>query len=283
MFNKQKIFKYIEERHLKDGGYFFARVEPASGLDTFLAVRTLHALGLSPKHPELIFKFWETEDTAGNLRDITGLYFATQTLKMLDFPITAFVKYKDFLIKTYHRADFFQHKPVTLTGNTFGLTETGVASIYIDIIEGEAKSVYYLVKLLKDLHIPFDTHMALKYVKQIRNSDGGFGSMKGSQTATTMFCLKILNLIDNEPKNQSTTITFLQKELHFALYLEDYYYAIRSLILLREPILEKEKILIFLHEAYRGNGGFSRSQFIGISSIEYTYMAVAILKALHTI
>ena len=107
--------------------------------------------------------------------------------------------------------------------------------------------------------------------------------MKGSQTATTMFCLKILNLIDNEPKNQSTTITFLQKELHFALYLEDYYYAIRSLILLREPILEKEKILIFLHEAYRGNGGFSRSQFIGISSIEYTYMAVAILKALHTI
>jgi hypothetical protein len=70
IFNRQKIAKYIEDCHLTDGGYFFAKVEPSSGLDTYLAVKTLRLLGVKTKNLKSVELFWKQREVEGNINDL---------------------------------------------------------------------------------------------------------------------------------------------------------------------------------------------------------------------
>jgi hypothetical protein len=55
---RRKVVSYIERCHLEDGGYFFARVLPSNGLDTYFAVKSLSILGVEPDRPEAIASFF---------------------------------------------------------------------------------------------------------------------------------------------------------------------------------------------------------------------------------
>ncbi|MCR4394444.1 MAG: hypothetical protein NUV31_08765, partial [Dehalococcoidales bacterium] len=55
---RRDVLGYIERCHLEDGGYFFARISPSSGLDTYFAVKSLSILGVKPDRPEAIADFF---------------------------------------------------------------------------------------------------------------------------------------------------------------------------------------------------------------------------------
>jgi len=270
MFKKSEIYQYLEKRHLKDGGYFFARVLPSSGLDTCLAVKTLGLLGLYPDNPELIIKFWQNEKINGNLDDLNGLFYATQSYKELGYSLEDFKEFRKSLLSAYQNRGFYRKKNIYLPS-------PGIVPVYNDIIEGEAKSAYYLASLLSDLKIDFEKKWLIEYVNALHNKDGGFGSIKGSDVSTTYYCLKILKLL-GQPFPQTGKIgKYLVSQFQSANYLEEYHWAIEGLSLLNRRIPEKNEVFLFLFFCYRSNGGFSRSQFIGIPTIEYTYQAVSIL------
>jgi len=283
MFDKHAIVNYIEDRHLKDGGYFFARVEPSSGLDTYLAVKTLKLLGQKPKYTDSIIKFWQNEERDGNVDDLTGIYFASQTYKELGYPLDHFQKYKDLLLTICQSNSLYAKKTISLKGEKFGLSDSGIVSVYVDMVEGEAKSVYYLLKLLDDLKIDFDSKPFVAYIHSLLNDDGGFGSIKGSESATTYYCLEIQKICRQQFIKQRLVTEYLIEQLHLANYLEEYHWSILGLHLLGKHVPERERVLDFISACYRGNGGFSRSQFIGISSVEYTYQAISTLKVLRAI
>ena len=280
MFNKDEIYNYIEKKHLEDGGYFFAEVVPSSGLDTYLAVKTLNILGFKPRKPEAIISFWKNEEYDGNLDDLNGLFFAYQCHKILGYSLKNFDKYKNLLLTKYQDPELYKKRQVSLAKDEFSLASSSVATVYIDILEGEAKSIYYLITLLTELGISFDKRKFIKYVNSLQNDDGGFGGINGSQTATTLYCLEILNKIEHPFPKEKEIRQYLMHQFLLANYLEEYYWTIEGLALLKREIPDKKKILSFICACYRGNGGFSRSQFMGISTIEYTYYAVSILKQL---
>jgi len=270
MFKKSEIYKYLKKRHLKDGGYFFARVLPSSGLDTYLAVKTLCLLGLRPENPESIIKFWQNEKINGNLDDLNGLFYATQCYKELGYLLEDFKDYRKSLLSAYQNRGFYRKKNIYLPS-------PGLIPVYNDIIEGEAKSAFYLASLLSDLKIDFEKKALIEYASSLQNKDGGFGSIKGSDVSTTYYCLKILELL-GQPFPQTRKIgKYLVNQFQSANYLEEYHWATEGLALLKKKIPDKNEVLLFLFFCYRGNGGFSRSQFIGIPTIEYTYQAVSIL------
>ncbi len=283
MYKIDEIYNYIEERHLDDGGYFFARITPSSGLDTYLAVKTLKLLKRRPKKSESIIHFWENEEKEGNIDDLTGIYFSSQTYRELGYSLRDFQKYKTLLFSVFQNKESYSKKAVSLKGESFGLYDTGIASVYVDMLEGESKNIYYLTRLLVDLGIDFNKQTLVDYVLSRRNSDGGFGSIKGSEVATTYYCLEVLNLISRKIEGVNKIRDYLLHELARANYLEEYHWSIIGLHLLGEHIPDRDRVLSFVEACYRSNGGFSRSQFIGISSIEYTYQAVSTLKVLKAI
>jgi len=271
MFNKKEIIRYLEDCHLEDGGYFFAKITPSSGLDTCLAVKTLKMLGVKPAKIDPIVQFWQDQDTEGNLSDVTGLYFLVETIKALGLPLDNFKKYKNFLesyeLKTENKSDKI-------------LINIEIAPIYADLVDNEAQTIFYLVTLIKDLNCRIDNTLIKTQLNFFQNNDGGFGVMKGSQLATTFYCLNIANLIGYKLKNKDQTERYLFSQLGRINYLEEYYWAVESLVLLGKIIPNKDKIITFLNACKRDNGGFSRSQFMGISTIEYTFQAVSLLKRL---
>jgi len=280
MFSKDEIYRYIEKCHLADGGYFFAQITPSSGLDTCLAIKTLNLLGLKPKNPEAVISFWEIEENEGNLNDLNGLFLAIQSYKDLGYPLNGFEKYKDLLLSFFRNEGFFKIRKYILEKEELSSLDLSIASIYLDILEGESRQVHYLITLLSELGVKFDKKMFVEYVNSLTNDDGGFGSIVGSQASTTYYCLEILNVAAQLDNRVSKIDLFLTQQFQSANYLEEYFWAIKGLALLKKEIPEKKKMWSFLEGCYRGNGGFSRSQFMGISTIEYTYYAVSILKYL---
>jgi len=90
VMNRRKIAEYIEDCHLSDGGYFFAKIEPSSGLETYLAVKTLKLLGVKTKNTESVALFWKEEDNEGNLNNLFSIFLATETYKELGLKIRVF-------------------------------------------------------------------------------------------------------------------------------------------------------------------------------------------------
>ena len=79
----RKVVKYIERCHLEDGGYFFARVPPPSGLDTYFAVKSLSLLGVKPDRPEAIASFFLNDVRKGTLGGMTSIFVAVEVLNEL--------------------------------------------------------------------------------------------------------------------------------------------------------------------------------------------------------
>jgi hypothetical protein len=280
MFDRQKIIEYIEDKHLPDGGYFFAKVEPSGGLDTYLAVRILKLLGIRPQKEESILTFWQKEEQEGNLDNITGLFLWFGTLKELDYRLELSESHRQLLTRHLQGKELLKKRTFQFTEKgKFGLYDTSPNTLYTDILEGELKELFYLTTLLCDLKLDFNKQTIIDFVLSLQNNDGGFGQIRDSQISTTYYALKILTLLSYPLKYLSNTAIYTKKEWLKVNYLEELYWVIESLVLLGQPLPSPEQVTLFLYDCRRDNGGFSRSRNMGISTIEYTYYAVSILVA----
>lgn len=274
--NKQKIIDYIEERHQSDGGYFFAQVEPSSGLDTYLAVKTLRLLGTKTKNTKSIANFWKRETLEGNLDDLFAVFLAVETYKEIGLPVTAFKKYQSALVGQKGRA--FSRAQSMHTSKNQKLTLT-YAMDFIGARGKDLQDLYYLATLSHDLKFDIDKKKIADFVYSLQNKDGGFGHKKESYLMATYHALHIFDALSLPVKNKDEILIFLTHWFDKSDYLEDLFYSTESLSLLGEPLPDVEEAFQFADSCQRNNGGFSRARVMGIPTIEHTYMAVSVIKA----
>jgi len=275
LINKQKIIDYIEERHLSDGGYFFARVEPSGGLDTYLAVKTLRLLGIKTKNSQSIASFWKQESLEGNLDSLFAVFLAVETYKELGLSVRPFKRYQSSFIgqkeKVFSRAQYLR------AGKNQGITLAG-AMDFISTRGKDLQDLFYLAILIRDLGFEVDKKKIADFIYSLQNKDGGFGHKNESHLMVTYHALNILDVLSLPIKNKDRILVFLVHWFDKSNYLEDLFYSVESLSLLGEPIPDVEETVQFVDSCQRKNGGFSRARVSGIPTIEHTYMAVSILK-----
>jgi hypothetical protein len=280
-FNKHKIIRYILDKQLSDGGFYFAQIEPSSEYDTYCATKTLDILGSAPHNINAVLEFWENSFEEGEINDIDGLFFATESLSVL-FPKDNLVKelkkhfetlHGDFLKTLFHKKTFnFQDD------ETFGSTHESTTTVYTEFVERELLELYYFVILSQKFGISLQRGKIKDFLFSLQNHDGGYGSLNGSQIPTTYYALAILELLKINFPNGNKTSEFILKKSKRVQYLEDLYWLTQSQKLLKTNAFGYAYIEAFLLDCWNDDGGFRRSRDMGISNLEWTMFAVIILK-----
>ena len=278
MFNIRKIVKYIEDCHLSDGGYFFARIEPSSGLETYLAVKTLRLLGVKTKNAKSVELFWEQREAEGNIDDPFSIFLAVETFKELGLKVEVFRKYRKYLADYYKhiipRGAFVYSENKRLSGKGFWS-----AMGYFSTIGKELEDLFYLVTLNQNLKIKIiNKEKIIKLIISLQNKNGGFGRGRESHLMATYHALAILKLLSFDFPAKEKVYSYLVERWDDCDFLEDLFYIVESLALIRKPLPKVSKIIQFVDSCQRGNGGFGRAPMMSIPTIEDTYLAVSVIK-----
>ena len=278
VMNRRRIAEYIEDCHLSDGGYFFAKIEPSSGLETYLAVKTLKLLGVKTKNTKSVALFWKREEAEGNLDNLFSIFLAAKTYKELGLPLTIFKRYKKYLVDYYKhiipRGAFVFAENKRLSRKDFSL-----AMSYFGTIGRELEDLFYLTTLNQDLKMKIiNKEKAIKLVISLQNKNGGFGRGRESHFMATYHALSILKILSFNLPTQEKVYDYLIERWKDCDLLEDLFYIVEGLTLISKPLPNISKIMQFVESCQRGNGGFGRAPIMSIPTIEDTYHAVSIIK-----
>lgn len=140
-----------------------------------------------------------------------------------------------------------------------------------------------------------------RYVASCRLADGGyfFARVMPSSLRDTYFALKCFRLGGQQPPQPEETVRFLldryQNEPPASiygnylsqlerrgpyLYIERAYWLTSAFAYLGAKPRYPYRLAAFVRACQRPNGGFTRAAAIGITTLEYTYYALATLEAL---
>jgi len=260
---REQVKQYVENCHLDDGGYFFAKMLPSSAMDTYYAVKTLSLLGLKPDRPEKIKRFFLRAVKKNSILSINGLFSATEVLHELNADV-------EFLYQHLAR--------LNLLRNVMG----GFGAIYnLDIaVVSELETTYRVLSILTRLGRDFDRKQLIEFVFKYRNDDGGFGRNHISTMASTYYATEIFKLTGYGGTELDLTVSYLRSRENVGNlnYIEDMYWLTNSLFNLGQKIRLTEWIISFVKGCQRPNGGFARKDVMGIPTLDDTYYAVSILK-----
>jgi len=268
---RREVVKYIERCHLEDGGYFFARVPPSNGLDTYFAVKSLSILGVKPDRPDAIANFFLNDIKDGSFGGMTGIFLTVEVLNELGQITDKLRKYAQ------PRIIALQNK-----AGGFGALEN------IDIeVASELQETCRAVKILKIIGADFDARRITGFVSSERNLDGGYGREGRSTLASTYYATAIYRLLGTNQPARTDTLKYLRdsEERWRASFdggrvnfIEDLYWLVGGLDNVGEKSDFPDRNLRFVMECQRANGGFSRATIMGIPTLEYTFYALSILR-----
>jgi hypothetical protein len=262
-FKKEEI-DYIERCRLEDGGYFFARIPPSSGMDTYFAIQSLEILGIKPERPGAIIDFVIKNVEAGMFTDITSIFLGVEVLNKLGNLTET--------LKNYARSRLMalQNKV-----GGFGACE----NINIKVVS-ELQDTYRAVRVLNTIGADFDREEMMRFVSGFLNLDGGYGLNGFSTLASTFYALEIQKLLELETGKLAVTRDYLRKrEKNWQVqFIEDLYWLVLGLVNLGEKTRIRDRLIRFVKMCQRPNGGFSRATEMGIPTLEYTFYALSILK-----
>ena len=266
---RRKVAGYIERCHLEDGGYFFARVPPSNGLDTYFAVKSLSILGVRPDRSEAIATFFFSDMKEGTLGGIPGIFVTVEVLNELGRMTSDLRSYaQQQLMLRQNKA------------GGFGTLE----DIYIEV-SSELEETYRAVTVLRAIGSDFDEHRIADFVSSRLNLDGGYGRERRSTLASTFYATGIQKLLGTDTKKLAITRDYLRKreEDWQVQFIEDLYWLVGGLDNLGEKSNFPDRTLRFVMECQRENGGFSRATIMGIPTLEYTFYAVSILHEIRAL
>ncbi len=263
---KKIVVNYIESCHLEDGGYFFARIPPSSGLDTYFAVNGLSLLSAKPESPETIEGFVVNGLRKGALTGLTGAFISVAILNELG-KVTEDVEHYALnqIANAHDRREGFEI----------------VEDIYIEV-SSELETTYRTVWLLTTIGAALDKQGVTAFTLGLLNEDGGYGRNEHSTLASTFYATGIHNLLGVNGSNRAGTRDYLRKreKKGQVQFIEDLFWLIGSMTNLGEQTNMPEETARFVLECQRQGGGFARSPVIGIPTLEYTFYALSILRRL---
>jgi hypothetical protein len=258
------VVAYIERCHLEDGGYFFARVPPSSGLDTYFAVKSFSILSVKPNRPEAIANFFLNDIAEGTLGGITGIFLAVEVLNELGQ-------------MTDELRNYAQPRIMALQNKAggFGAYEN------IDVeVPSELEETYRAVRVLKIIGADFDRKKVNRFTFSFLRPDGGYGAKGYSTLASTFYATEIHKLLGVEMGKLTVTRDYLRRreENWQVQFIEDLYWLVLGFANLNEKTNVPERVTRFTMMCQRSNGGFSRATIMGIPTLEYTFYALSILR-----
>ena len=261
---KNDVAVYIERCHLEDGGYFFARVLPSSGMDTYFAIKSLAILGVKPEREPETVGFFMKNIVNARTEGIAGIFAAVGVLKELGGLTDEVKNYSSLRIRA------FQNR----TGG-FGAYEN------IDVeVTSELQETYQAVSILNTVGAKPDEEKVSRFVSGLLNADGGYGRDGHSTGASTFYATAIQKLIGVDRGKPGITRDYLRRreENWQVNFLEELYWLVGSLANIGEKPKYPDKISGFVSECLRANGGFTRFTEMGITTLEYTYYALEVMK-----
>ena len=261
---RRKVIGYIEECHLEDGGYFFARVPPSGGLDTYFAVKSLSILGVKPDRPEAIARFFLSNIAEGMIGGIIGIFLAVEVLNEIGRMTEGLRNY------ARQRIMALQNK-------------AGGFGAYKDIrveVPSELQNTYRAVRVLKIIGADFDKEKVNGFVFSFLRPDGGYGAKGYSTLASTFYATEIYKLLGVDVGKLKDTKDYLHtiEENTEAQFIEDLYWLILGMANLGVKTNMPDKVMSFVMMCQRLRGGFSRAPVMGISTLEDTFYALSILR-----
>jgi len=260
----REVVKYIERCHLEDGGYFFARVPPSSGLDTYFAIKSLSIISVKHDRPEAIASFFLNDVKESTHGGMTGIFLTVEVLNELGRMTDELRKYAQSRIMA------LQNK-----AGGFGAYEN------IDIeVPSELQETYRAVKVLKIIGADFDEQKVIRFVFRMLNPDGGYGGKGYSTLVSTFYTTEITKLLGVDTGKLNATRDYLRKreENWQVQFIEDVYWLVLGLANLGEKTNFPDRVTRFVMMCQRSNGGFSRATIMGIPTLEYTFYALSILR-----
>ena len=260
-----RIAGYIESCQTEDGGFFFARIPPSGGADTYYAVRSLQLLGREPAGAEAV-RSWLRESAQGELTaNPKGIFFLVETALALSLPVSE------------------------VRGWAAGLSDWANAEggfgawRNLDVeVSSELDITYRAVVTILDLGLELNREEVSHFVLRFLNMDGGFGANRLSTLASTFCAVQTLSRLGFPPLD--LTVEWLRRREVFwdVLYLEQLHRLVMSLTALGEAIRERDRAIDFVLHCRRENGGFARARF-GIPTLENTHYALEVLSLLEVI
>lgn len=253
--------EYVHSCQVEDGGYFFARIPPASLRDTYFAVRTLHMFGQQPRRVDALKQFvWSSlREQPGS--DAHALYLSNETLGLLGQKTDALRPLVGNLVKSPQI-----HQEV-------GALNT----LYLEVVS-ELEQIVQLASLFVHFGLPSDRAGLADFVSSLHNADGGFGKHGVSTLATTYYATQILLMVGHTPSKRERSLAFLVSRERDVYFLEDLYYLENSRSTLGGAPANKGAVVSFVMACQRPGGGFARAKPMGIPTLEYTHYAISILK-----
>jgi hypothetical protein len=260
------VLEYVAERQNPDGGYNFCRGVESCAQDTYYALEIFKLLNIPPPNIATTIK-WLREFPADNIYSYfniaKGLILTSENID----------------IEVAKRA-LSMRKP----NGGFGTTE-----VYIDAFEFE--TTYMVTELLRVLDISFDRQTTAEWLLKHLNLDGGFGANGNSNLISTFHAIASLVNLGYPVRQLDKTLQYIrlcEKPTGgftmipnvFPPYLQETYAGILALELMDEASNYPESTRDFVFKLQNSNGGFRRSQGLGISTLENTYYAIHSLKLL---
>ncbi len=261
---RQEVAAYIEQRHLEDGGYFFARVLPSCGGDTYFAVKSLAILGMEAARPADIAGFFFEQVEAGELASVPGLFYAAEVLNGLG-RITG--EFKDY---ARPRIEAFRNK----AGGFGAYKRVDVA------VTSELENTCRAVRVLGIIGADYDRDKVKRFTGMFLRPDGGYGGKGYSTLPSTFYATEIYKLLGVGMEKPEATKAYLRKmeDIWRLAYLENVYWLVAALANLGERTARPQDATEFVMMCQRSNGGFARATVMGIPTLEYTFYALSILK-----
>lgn len=253
---------YIHSTRTADGGYFFARVPPSSGLDTLFAVSGLSILGSRPRDPESL-RAWLTGWAAAVGPSDHTAFIVCRVLRCLDEPASAI---RELLRRLGCRPQTDWNPPRRLFVEATSVLE----------------SLYERLSVLRTLQIELDDDSLLPKVLALRDVNGGFSAAGSQPLATTYFAAEVLRMLEAPVEATAPTEAFVraraqQPDVHF---LDDLRWLAELCHAFDITPRNSPALVEFVAACQRPGGGFARSPVIGIPTLEYTYDALRTLECL---
>ena len=261
--DQRPVVSYVDSCQTPDGGYFFARVAPASAQDTYHVIKCLALLGQRPLGLRAVKDWLSTMADSSVARNLRGLYFLSEAhsdLQMSTEPLLEGVN------------------SVWALQNPYGGFGT-VDRVYVEV-PSELEATYCAVATLQNLGAPVDGRRVVAFVERFRNADGGFGGEGRSILASTHYALATLARLGYSAEHAQETLAWLrQHEERWDIeYLEDLFWLTQALEALGQGVRRRENGAAFTLGCQRPSGGFGRAHW-GIATLEDTHHAVAVLKS----
>jgi len=268
-----RIVGYVQSRECPSGGFCFYGLDEPNLADTFFATQTLGLLCNAPLAPERTIafgrRFFQSPLGEGSL---WGIHYGLRVLRFFNQDLPCLSRIKQIILG-------FFNKRVSAPAGPPPRLSLELLSLVVELIE-----------LLECPLEPQLRRAGRHYILRFQNQDGGFGAIRSSLWETS-FAVRILKGLDFSLSTLSArefAVSCEHEDFGFSTvpgsapaFLEDIYsglIAFRALGLkARYETAIGRSILEYQTDTY----GFTRSPWLGIPTLEYTYMAVKSLTVVN--